>query len=163
MGCSPGAAEARFWPKVDKDGPVPAYRPDLGPCWLWTAATDRDGYGRFSVHSRRLVYAHRFAYESLVGPIADGLTIDHLCRVPPCVNTDHLEPVTRGVNVLRGISPSALAAKKTHCLRGHPFDAENTALRRGQRCCRTCKRAQRRAYSARKRAAGKLGLPASVT
>ena len=118
-------------------------------CWLWTAGTQR-GYGHFRVGARgsKKVRAHRFAYELWVGPIPKGLTLDHLCRVRHCVNPDHLEAVTQGENVRRG-DTGKLNANKTHCLRGHPFDAENTIHfrtvvgGRGRRC-RTCTRLRSR-------------------
>ncbi len=123
----------RFWAKVDKtDG-----------CWLWTAAKTRDGYGRLADTGGRWVLAHRFAYELHIGPIPNSLTLDHLCRVRHCVNPTHLEPVTNRVNALRGVGIPARNARKTHCLRGHPFDAENTRWWRGGRRCRTCGRAYR--------------------
>jgi hypothetical protein len=88
----------RFWPQVDFDGP--------GGCWLWTGQANKGGYGAFSVGSRydgnrRGVRAHRWAYEALVGPIPEGLQLDHLCRNPPCVNPAHLEPVTHAENMRR--------------------------------------------------------------
>ncbi len=66
----------RFWSKVDKDGPVPAHRPDLGPCWLWTAARTH-GYGRFGVTHCKMVPAHKWAYESVHGPLRPGVELDH--------------------------------------------------------------------------------------
>ena len=96
-----GTPEQRFWPKVNKAGPAPTYRPDLGPCWLWTAYLYK-GYGRFNGGQGRIVEAHRFAYELAKGAIPSGLVLDHLCRVTSCVNPDHLEPVTIAENVDRG-------------------------------------------------------------
>ncbi len=136
------SAEQRFWPKVDKAGPIPEHCPELGPCWMWIAHVNRHrGYGHFNAGGRE-GYAHRFAYELLVGPIPDGLELDHLCRVRHCVNPAHLEPVTRRENVLRGQAPSAYQARQTCCIRGHLFNAENTYIRpdNGARQCRTCRR-----------------------
>jgi len=95
---------ARFWAKV-RLGPVPAHRPDLGPCWEWMAYRNRKDYGRFGGRradgGNRMVLAHRWAYETLIGPIPDGLEPDHLCRNHPCVRPSHLEPVTHIVNMQR--------------------------------------------------------------
>jgi hypothetical protein len=106
-------------------------------CWLWTAQHDRAGYAQFYLTSlRRSVGAHRFAYELLVGPIPDGLVIDHLCRNPGCVNPGHLEPVTNAENIRRGLA----GRLKTHCPKGHPLDGSNVYLRRnGTRYCRRCR------------------------
>lgn len=95
-----GPAPERFWPKVDKDGPVPEHRPDLGPCWVWVAGGWKRGYGCF-YHDNRMTRAHCFAYELLVGPVPDGLELDHLCRNKGCVNPTHLEPVTHDENIKR--------------------------------------------------------------
>lgn len=118
----------RFWSKVDA----------TGVCWLWTAHRDPNGYGRFRLDGA-IRPAHRVAYELLVGPIPEGLTLDHLCRIRHCVNPDHLEPVSRRVNTLRGIGVSALRARQTHCQHGHEFTPENTYTWRRQRRCRTCR------------------------
>ena len=131
----------RFWARVDRAGPVPGHRPELGQCWLWAGATDRCGYGKFSPARGHCWKAHRWAYVHLVGPIPWGLELDHLCRVRRCVNPAHLEPVTGRENRLRGTSPVAVFAAATHCIHGHPFDAENTIWRRtGGRDCRECHR-----------------------
>ena len=103
-------AIGNFWPKVNKAGP--------GDCWIWTASKDRLGYGKFG---RPSVLAYRFSYELHRGKIPSGLELDHLCRNPSCVNPEHLEAVTHRVNMLRGIGPSAVNARKTHCKQGHPL------------------------------------------
>lgn len=122
-------AEVRFWSRVEKtDG-----------CWLW-AGYPTGGYGRIRVDGRRMA-AHRFAYELLVGPIPDGLVIDHLCRNPLCVNPAHLEATTQQINVLRGEAPPAHQAKQDRCLRGHLLSGDNLIIRRRRRECRTCRRA----------------------
>jgi hypothetical protein len=73
----------------------------VSPCWIWQGGTQRQGYGRMRVDGR-IVAAHRHYYEETHGPIDHGLTIDHLCRVPSCVNPEHLEPVTLTENLRRG-------------------------------------------------------------
>lgn len=142
-------AEVRFLEKVDKNGPIPAHRPDLGPCWVWTGAKGPLGYGRMGIDGKT-VQVHRFAYEHLVGPIPEGLDVDHVCRNPSCVNAPggHLEPVTHRENVRRGTAPAAANAVKTHCKRGHEFTPENTRIQIGHkgkqmRNCRTCERERR--------------------
>ena len=122
---------ARFWAKV-KLGPVPAHRPDLGPCWEWTAYRDDKGYGifRWEGHTHR---AHRVAYQVLVGPLPEGLESDHLCRNRPCVRPFHIELVTHRVNLRRGdgaIVNRALQLAKTHCPQGHPLSGDNLYLYR---------------------------------
>jgi hypothetical protein len=141
-------AEERFWPKVNKNGPIPAYCPELGPCWLWTGhiAKGSKGYARLGWLGRQQL-AHRVAYELVIGPIPEGLTLDHLCRVRHCVNPRHLAAITNRENILRGESPSAKWAGRTHCGKGHEFTPENTYTRpNGEgRICRTCMRAYQRA------------------
>ncbi len=70
-------------------------------CWLWTGTLNYEGYGVIRVNGL-LLFAHRYAYEQWVGCIRDDYVVDHLCRVPACVNPDHLEVVTRSENVRRG-------------------------------------------------------------
>jgi hypothetical protein len=77
-----------------------------GDCWLWTGVKNKAGYGEHYYPYRRKAMAHRYIYELLVGPIPAGLPLDHLCRVPACVNPDHLEPVTVGENTRRGMAPT---------------------------------------------------------
>lgn len=104
-------------------------------CWLWRGGVNNQGYGQYGGP-----LAHRLAYELLVGPVPDGLVIDHLCKTPLCVNPDHLEPVTQGTNVLRDDSRTAKNAIKTHCDQGHEFTVETTYWRKnGDRDCRPCK------------------------
>jgi hypothetical protein len=133
-------AEERFWPKVNKDGPLPSNRPDLGPCWLWTGARNRQGYGSFFLSEGRWVWPHRFAYELTYGPIPEDLVLDHLCRNPSCVRPGHLEAVLFRVNVLRGTSSAAENAYKTACVHGHRLDLFNTYRSpEGHRQCRICR------------------------
>ena len=83
--------EVRFWRYVEQ----------RRECWVWTASIRPNGYGEFRCNGR-LTRAHRFAYEQMVGPVPEGLQLDHLCRNRACVNPEHLEPVTGSVNVQRG-------------------------------------------------------------
>lgn len=107
-------------------------------CWLWANVVNTRDYGQIYVDGR-MKMAHRVVYEALVGEIPEGLTIDHLCRTPRCINPEHLEPVTNRVNILRGISPMAKNARKTHCIRGHEFTPENTTMKYGKwRLCKKC-------------------------
>jgi HNH endonuclease len=132
----------QFWPKVDKSG----------ECWTWTGYVNQSGYGRFYLSTeKRATMAHRFAYEQIVGPIPEGLTLDHLCRNRGCVNPAHLEPVTNRENVLRGVGLPAVNAAKTACFRGHPFTPENTRIMGGKRTagwrqCRACRLIWQRDY-----------------
>jgi hypothetical protein len=147
----------RFWSFVTRG-------PD-DECWPWQGMIGKTGsYGVLTV-ARRKIYAHRVAYELLVGPIPDGLTLDHLCHTRDttcpggkacvhrrCVNPAHLEPVSGRINRLRGRSMPALNAAKTHCKHGHPFDAANTYVdKHGHRDCRTCITDAQRRYNARKK------------
>lgn len=145
---------AAFWLKVDRNGPIPEHRPDLGPCWLWTGAVTCDGYGKIGWReegARHQTLAHIVGYRMQGGSLPAGTEHDHLCRVRRCVRATHLEPVTRRENALRGVSFSAVNAAKTHCDRGHAFDEQNTGSReKGRRRCLACQRDAVRRYKARK-------------
>lgn len=99
----------RLWHRVDvTDG-----------CWLWRGSVTFRGYGSIGEGGRggRKLLVHRLAYELLVGPIPESLTLDHLCRVKRCVNPAHLEPVTRAENTRR--SPYNVIRNTGRCHRGH--------------------------------------------
>ena len=125
----------RFWSKVDASG----------DCWEWTGGVQRQGYGITYVDGPQRV-AHRWAWENLVGPVPDGLVLDHLCRNKRCVNPDHLEPITNRENILRGYGITARNARKTECIHGHPLSGVNLFVWRGDRLCRTCHRERQRRY-----------------
>ena len=130
--------EERFWAKVDK----------TADCWNWTASrSGKDKYGQFFIYKQNrrpyMGLAHRVAYELEIGPIPDGMTLDHLCKNTRCVNPAHLEVVTRGDNARRGVPRNA---KKTHCPKGHRYDRVDTWFdsRSGKevtaRRCNSCRR-----------------------
>lgn len=98
---------------------------------------------------------HRVTYTELVGPIPEGLDLDHLCRNRACCNPEHLEPVERVENVRRGLRGPGYGALITHCKRGHEFAPWNLARSRGEgfRICRSCHRA-RQTLNDRRRARG---------
>lgn len=121
--------EQRFWLKVDTSG----------DCWLWAGTLRPDGYGRFGVDGQDY-YAHRWAYQLLIGPIPEGLTLDHLCRVRHCVNPEHLEPVTNAENVRRGEGITARQSRQDRCLRGHLYAQHGAVTKKGWRQCRACQR-----------------------
>lgn len=135
LGRSRITTEERFWARVD-----------VGDCWEWTGYRAPGGYGRFGVGRSKNREAHRWAWEHLVGPIPDGLEIDHLCRNHACVNPDHLEPVVQQINTLRGENYVARHARKTHCPQGHPYSGDNVKFYRRpggnhtSRYCRACNR-----------------------
>lgn len=132
-------------------------RSGFDSCWYWTGALFTQGYRQVCTPPFRNKKAHRVIYELIKGPVPEGLWLDHLCRKRNCVNPNHLEPVTHRENTLRGVGISALNAKKTHCVAGHEFTAENTYERTANkdgvrgRGCRECHRRRSLAYLAKKR------------
>jgi hypothetical protein len=113
-------------------------------CWNWTGHLDTNGYGQIRVAGKKPM-VHAFGWNTFVGPIEPGLELDHLCRNRRCVNPDHLEPVTRQVNLQRAAAANVLTA----CRHGHPFTAENTRITPdGHRRCQTCARLRREAIKA---------------
>ena len=114
-------------------------------CWVWQRGSDRHGYGRMKVGGKEML-AHRVSYEAFVGPIPEGMTIDHLCKVTLSVNPSHLEPVSNKENILRSDGITALAARKTHCKAGHLLGGENLYFFKGHRHCRACNAARTMKY-----------------
>lgn len=143
--------EQRFWSRLDRRGP--------DECWPWTGYVNHLGYGTLDIN-RRPSLAHRLAYKMLVGPIPEGLVLDHVCHNDSdctagntcehrrCCNPAHLEPVPQAENVRRGRGGQHWA-QKTHCPQGHPYDEANTKLYRGRRSCRACNIESNRRYRAR--------------
>lgn len=85
----------RLYARVDKNGPVPEHQPELGPCWVWTGHTGRDGYGRMSVDGRGELETHRIALSLALGrPISPGMLACHHCDNKVCLRPDHLFEAT---------------------------------------------------------------------
>lgn len=151
----------RFEAKLD---PLRLRTPDA--CWPFRGTISRYGYGQIQrAHgSPQFVRAHRAAYELYVGPIPEGLSLDHVCHSEDqeclggnscphrrCCNPSHLEPVTFAENTMRGRGPMAENARKTHCPFGHLLSGENLYVPPGRggkvgRACRICARDRRRRY-----------------
>lgn len=130
---------ARFWSKVDVRQPT--------ECWLWEAAKVHNGYGVFRLRQGP-VYAHRVAYQLLIGDVPVGETqLDHLCRVRHCVNPAHLEIVTPKENFQRGETN----ATKTHCKNDHEFTPTNTYMHGSRRECIACRRIRQQGYNSKYR------------
>jgi hypothetical protein len=97
-------------------------------------------------YTKQTYIAHRISYKEFIGPIPEGLVIDHKCRTRHCVNPDHLEPVTSLENTRRGNSGINMR-EKTHCPKGHNYSGTNN---RGQRKCNICmQEASKRYYLSR--------------
>jgi hypothetical protein len=133
--------------------------PNTG-CWLWLGCVRPDGYGVRGVSKTRQVRAHRFVYELARGPIPRGLDLDHLCRVRSCVNPAHLEPVTRGENLRRGVGLSVQHSRKTACPLGHPYDDVWYESSPGRRCLKCNRRRALESYYRRKTVRESASQPA---
>lgn len=135
--------------KVNQNGPIPEHRPELGPCWEWTASRKGNGYGQYNDRGRNW-NAHRLVFLLNGGTIPEDYELDHECRNRGCVNPSHLEPVTHAENVRRQ------GASVTVCVNGHPYTEENTYRWRGLRHCRACRENQSAAQSAKRKASRAL-------
>jgi hypothetical protein len=158
---APERVIARIFDRVDCS--------DVTACWMWPGAVYSPGCGHISWQVNNQQFhrtVHRVVYEALVGPIPEGMDLDHLCHDPAichpdpasacphrrCCNPSHLEPVSRSVNLRRGGTVAAERAARTHCPQGHPYDDANTYFdTKGRRVCRECSRAWNRDYASRNR------------
>lgn len=116
-------------------------------CWEWTKGRSNFGHGKIGLKQNgenHTLPVHRVYYQLVKGFIKDGSVLDHLCNNSPCINPDHLEPVTQWENNARGIGVTADNIRKTKCVNGHEFTPQNTGryAKTGWRYCRTCSRAR---------------------
>lgn len=109
-----------------------------GQCWLWTSSVNTDGYGTIRPTRGKTTCVHILMYTRHIGPVPEGLELDHICGNRRCCNPKHLEPVTHRENVLRGNSPSALCARKTHCACGLELVPYTGARKKLKRWCPPC-------------------------
>lgn len=137
---------------------------EQGPgCWMWRGFTRDTGYGSFW-WPEKVIPAHRAAYLLFHGPIPDGMTVDHICFQPSCVNPDHLQLLTLSQNAAR-----QRKALSDYCQRGHEFTPENTMIqlnrtgsgrRSHYRLCRACREESQRRRIERRRAARRAAASA---
>jgi hypothetical protein len=144
-----GDDKLRLWSQVDRRSP--------DECWPWTGRIDDKGRAAWQVGATKTARPYRMAYELEVGPIPDGMTLDHLCHTNDpscygdsscphrrCCNPAHLEPVTAEEN------SSRRKHRSDTCKRGHTFTPENTYINtKGHRVCRICKRSSQKLWKAR--------------
>lgn len=137
-----------FMCKIKKQ-PAPPISSLASDCWIWTGPRrNKFGYGATCFFGRVLLCAHRASYQMFRGPIPEMMVLDHLCRVPACVNPWHLEPVTSTENNLRGTSPVAQNKRKEKCPYGHAYDRIRSD---GHRECTKCSRRRVREWRERER------------
>lgn len=147
---------ARFWSKVNKDGPTPTHRPELGKCWVWTAGKFWCGYGCYTTN-KKTYYAHRFSYTLSKGEIKNGVQVLHKCDNRACVNPAHFFTGTNMDNVDDKVFKKRQSKGKAH------GDAVRAAQPRGENAPTTKLTEQqvieiRQAYQPRKHGSGPRAL-----
>ena len=139
--------KARLLAKIAKDNKT--------GCWNWLGGVTPENYGMaYNTIERRHQTAHRASYEAFIGPIPEGMQVDHVCRNPQCVNPLHLQPVTAALNNLRAYIATSRGEKPTpdHCINGHLRSLFWVQAKgKGQGRCRICMAAAMRRQYVKKR------------
>ena len=118
----------RFMQKVDTSG----------ECWMWTAATNSQGYGRYRLDGK-IRRAHVVSYVFANGDIPEGMLVLHSCDNPGCVRPEHLRCGSQSDNALDAVARGRHRySGKTECVNGHPLNEGNTYMWNGWRKCRAC-------------------------
>lgn len=155
----PGLNRARgeVMPLEERYQYMVAIQEDTDSCWLWKGKHRKPRqYPAFKIDGKH-IQVHRWTYEHFVGPVPEGLLVDHLCNNNNCLNPWHLEPKTSLANTMRGSTPARRNAERTHCIHGHPFDEANTRYRKSytserlHRWCATCNLIHSREMKAKRR------------
>ncbi len=132
------ADQKRFWRKAKRGNP--------DECWNWTASKCIKGYGFFGL-GNVVIRAHRVAFIISTGTSPNPLHVLHRCDNPSCVNPSHLFTGTNTDNVRDSVKKGRHCGQsKTHCIKGHPFNASNTIHFRGWRRCRICQQVRAKAW-----------------
>jgi hypothetical protein len=120
------ADAAHFWSRVDCDGPIPAHRPEIGPCWIWTGSKLPSGYGTLTF--RQVSYrATRFALVLTHGAIPEGMRALHHCDNPPCVRPSHLFMGTQKANMRDAQNKGRTGGFITDRTLGHHGESHHSA------------------------------------
>jgi hypothetical protein len=144
---TPAETGARFWSKVDLDGPWVPYMDT--PCWVWTAHTDKDGYGKFKMNvggKWKGKRAHAVAFYLAEGRWGGPMILHH-CDNPACVRRDHLFEGDAKANS-DDMRHKGRGRNQDHesCVNGHEFNEVNTYWRsETRRMCRACDRERKQA------------------
>lgn len=127
-------------------------------CILWTAGSDKDGYGKIAVNGKDW-RAHRLSFHLHNGPVTTNILVCHKCDTPSCINPSHLFAGDPLVNMQDKVRKGRLKNQninKSHCKHGHAFVSDNirwslTSIGNPRRTCIVCYTARHKKRNAEKR------------